>query len=162
MKRWLPYPLLAACLFLMWLLLTQSFSPGQIVLGAAVTFLATGAMAKLRRSPAPIRAWRKVARLAAIVLVDVIRSNLAVTRICLSPRPARHAQFIRLTLELRDQQALAVLALIITATPGTAWVQFNRTDGTLIIHVFDLVDEEAWVRLLKTRYERLLMEIFEQ
>ena len=29
------------------------------------------------------------------------------------------------------------------------------------MHVLDLVDEETWVRTIKGRYERLLMEIFE-
>ena len=56
---------------------------------------------------------------------------------------------------------LTVLALIVTATPGTAWVQFQRASGSLLIHVFDLVDEDEWIRLLKTRYEALLVEIFE-
>jgi multicomponent K+:H+ antiporter subunit E len=161
MTRLIPYPLLAASLLLMWLLLTQSFSPGQIALGAAVSLLATASTAALHRPNMLIRSWRKVAELAAIVVADVIRSNIAVARIALSFSRKRHSSFIRLQLQLRDQQALAILALILTATPGTAWIQFNRTDGMLLIHVFDLVDEEAWARLLKSRYERLLMEIFE-
>ena len=102
-RRLLPYPALAAGLFIMWLLLTQSFSAAQLVL----------------------------------------------------------AMLVALRLELRNEHALAVLALIITATPGTAWVQFDRATGLLVIHVFDLVDEDEWVRLLKTRYEALLMAIFE-
>jgi len=30
----------------------------------------------------------------------------------------------------------------------------------LTIHVLDLVDETEWVRTIKGRYERLLLEIF--
>ena len=29
------------------------------------------------------------------------------------------------------------------------------------MHVLDLVEEEVWVAIVKERYERLLMEIFE-
>ena len=161
MKRWLPFPLLAASLFVMWLLLTQSFSAGQVMLGAVVAVLATASMSVLRRRSSGIMSWSKCGKLAAIVFADVARSNIAVAKIVLSPRSERNSSFIRLQLQLRDQQALAILALIVTATPGTAWVQFDRNDGTLLIHVFDLVDEEAWIHLLKSRYERLLMEIFE-
>lgn len=161
MKRWLPFPLLAASLFVMWLLLTQSFSAGQVILGAVVALLAAASMSILRRRPSRIRSWSKLGKLAAIVVADVARSNIAVAKIVLSPKSERNSSFIRLQLQLRDQQALAILALILTATPGTAWVQFDRSDGTLLIHVFDLVDEEAWIHLLKSRYERLLMEIFE-
>ena len=161
MTRWLPHPLLAASLFVMWLLLTQSFSAGQVILGAVVAVLAGASMSILRRRSSRIMSWSKLGKLAAIVLADVARSNIAVAKIVLSPKSERNSSFIRLQLQLRDKQALAILALIITATPGTAWVQFDRNDGTLLIHVFDLVDEEAWIHLLKSRYERLLLEIFE-
>ena len=161
MTRWLPHPLLAASLFVMWLLLTQSFSAGQVILGAVVAVLAGASMSILRRRSSWIMSWSKLGNLAAIVVADVARSNIAVAKIVLSPKLERNSSFIRLHLQLRDEQALAILALIITVTPGTAWVQFDRNDGTLLIHVFDLVDEEAWIHLLKSRYEQLLLEIFE-
>ena len=50
---------------------------------------------------------------------------------------------------------------IITATPGTTWVRYDRAAGVVTIHVLDLVDEQAWIRLFKQRYERHLLEIFE-
>ena len=48
-------------------------------------------------------------------------------------------------LELRDPGALAALACIITATPGTSWVRYDRAASVLTMHVLDLVDEDAWV-----------------
>lgn len=160
-RRWIPFPALAAALFAMWLLLAQSVSPAQILLGAAVAGAATWAMAALRPRSSSIRNWKAMVKLAAFVAADILRSNLAVARIVLTPRADRTSSFIRLPLELRNEHALAVLALIVTATPGTAWVQFDRIRGILLIHVFDLVDEDEWIRLLRTRYETLLMAIFE-
>lgn len=160
-RRVVPYPLLSASLLIMWLLLMQSVSPGQILLGAFVALVASSSMTRIRPSPARIAKWAKVMRLLAIAVVDVTRSNLAVARIVLSRRGERHSSFLRIQLELKNPNALACLALIITATPGSAWVQFDRSTGMLLIHVFDLVDENDWIRLLKSRYEALLMEIFE-
>jgi multicomponent K+:H+ antiporter subunit E len=62
---------------------------------------------------------------------------------------------------MRDPYGLAALACIITATPGTVWVEYDSAQGTMLLHVLDLVDEEEWVRIIKDRYERRLMEIFE-
>ncbi len=69
--------------------------------------------------------------------------------------------FVAIPLDLRDPLGLAILSIIITSTPGTAWVDYNSARGTLLIHVFDLVDEEGWRKLIKNRYEHLLTEIFE-
>lgn len=160
MKRWLPYPLLALGLFVMWLLLTQSFTAGQVLLGASVAFLATHITAALRPERSRARSPSAVIRLIGLVVADIIRSNFAVARIVLSPGRQRVSGFVRFPIELRDSFGLTVLALIITATPGTMWVEFNRSRSELLVHVLDLIDEDEWVQLIKRRYESLLMEIF--
>ena len=159
--RLIPNLPLAVVLFIVWLLLAQSTSPGQILLAALVATTAAWITASLRPRRARAVNWLKAVSLARIVLIDIARSNLAVARIVASNRQARKSSFIQLDLELRDEVGLTVLALIVTATPGTALVQFQRASGSLLIHVFDLVDEDEWIRLLKTRYEALLVEIFE-
>jgi multicomponent K+:H+ antiporter subunit E len=64
-------------------------------------------------------------------------------------------------IDMRDQYGLAMLACIITATPGTVWAGLSQDGRALTIHVLDLQDEETWVRTIKQRYEWPLMEIFE-
>ena len=64
-------------------------------------------------------------------------------------------------LELRDPNALAVLAMIVCITPGTAWAELSLDRATLLIHVLELDDADAIVAHIKRCYERPLMEIFE-
>lgn len=161
MARLVPYPALTASLFGIWLLLAQSVSPGQILLAAAVATGTARIFALLRPGASTVVNWRKAIKLGWLVLGDILRSNLAVAWIVISNPRARTSSFIQFNLDLRDEVGLTLFALIVTATPGTAWVQFDRASGSLLIHVFDLVDEEQWITLLKTRYEALLMEIFE-
>ncbi len=159
MRRWIPHPLMTAALLAMWLLLNQSLSPAHIALGAAVALATSHGLAALRPETVRIGSPRAILRLTGIVLADIARSNLAVARIILFGKQ-RVSGFVRLPLEMRDINGLAVLACIITATPGTIWVQLDRANGILLVHVLDLVDEEEWIRLVKRRYESLLMEIF--
>jgi multicomponent K+:H+ antiporter subunit E len=161
-RRLLPYPLLTASLFGMWLLLTQSVSPAQILLGALVAILASHGMHLLRAERPRVRAYRPLLRLVPIVLADILRSNLAVATIVLFPRQDRVSAFVRLPIALRSEHGLTLLALILTATPGTMWLQFDRVQRSLIVHVLDLVDEEDWIRLIKRRYETLLIEAFDR
>lgn len=162
MSRILPFPRLFLALLAMWLLLTQSVSPGQILLGTVVAFLASWTMAAFSPEPVRIRRPLAIARLAGRVFVDVFRSNLAVARIILAGGRARATQdFMVVPLDLRSPYGLATLAIILTGTPGTLWVHYDPAKGDLLLHVLDLVEEGYWTALIKGRYEALLMEIFE-
>jgi len=161
MSRVLPYPVLAAALLLTWLLLT-SFSPAQFLLGAVVAVAASRAMAALQPSKPRLRRWQLIPWLVAIVLLDILKSNAAVAGIILrGGRREGEPGFVTIPLDLRDSTGLAVLACIVTSTPGTAWVEFEPGPGVLMIHVLDLTGEAEWVALIKNRYEKMLLEIFE-
>jgi len=161
MSRILPHPVLTAALVLTWLLLTR-FSLGHLLLG---TLIATGAglaLARIEPEAPRIRAWTPLLRLGCIVAVDILRSNLAVAWLMLTNgrHGARTSAFVEIPLRLRDPVALALLAVVLTATPGTAWLEYDSGSGRLLLHVFDMIDEEEWRRLVRDRYEALLMEAF--
>jgi multicomponent K+:H+ antiporter subunit E len=162
MSRLVPYPVLTAALILMWLLLNR-FSPGHLVLGTAVALVAGKSMSALQPSKPRLRRWDLIPQLAGVVLYDIVRSNVAVAWLIVTG--GRHRQrrsgFIEIPLELRDPTALAILAVIVTATPGTAWMQYDARRDAVLLHVFDLIDEAEWIALIKGRYEYLLLEIFE-
>ncbi len=161
-RRVLPYPLLFLALLAMWLLMTQSLSPGQFLLGALVALGGCWVMVALDPPRARLGRPKAAACLAGRVFVDVFRSNLAVGSIILGSRDRRtHAGFMAMRLDLKSPYGLAVLAIILTCTPGTQWVRFDPATGILMLHVLDLVDDKEWVRTIKGRYEGLLMEIFE-
>lgn len=162
LRKLLPHPLLFLALLAMWLLLMQSLSPGQLLLGSVVAFGGCWVMVALDPPPARLRRPRAIARLAGRVFVDVFRSNLAVGRIILGGAERRtHSGFMSLRLDLTNSYGLAVLAIVLTCTPGTQWVHYDPARRVLMLHVLDLVDEREWVRIIKQRYESLLMEIFQ-
>ena len=150
-------------LLALWLVLNESLAPAQVLLGAALALGGAAVYSRLRL-PANRVSNRPGAalRLLGLVVADIVRSNLAVARIVLGlDRGQRSAGFLALPLELRHPGGLAVIACIITATPGTSWVRYDSAANVVTIHVLDLVDADDWVRLFKQRYERLLMEIFQ-
>ena len=156
----LPYPLLSASLVIMWLAL-NGFTLGHLILGCIVAVFASWGMASLRPAKPRLKKWYLLPKLVGIVLYDIVRSNIAVASILITGGKRKHKSgFITVPLDLENPTALAVLAVIVTSTPGTAWLEYNSLSRTVLIHVLDLVDEAAWQVLIKTRYEALLMEIF--
>jgi multicomponent K+:H+ antiporter subunit E len=160
-RRWLPYPLLTALLALIWLVLNQSLSPGMVVLGLALGVALAKVFGLLRPPKARIRNYPLAARLLLRVVLDIVRSNFAVARLILRGAGEVRSGFVAIPLTLTDHHGLAVLACIITSTPGTIWVSYDATASVLLIHVLDLVDEGAWVGMIQQRYERPLLEIFQ-
>lgn len=162
MSRFVPHPILTLALLLLWLIL-NGFSLGHLLLGTLVAMIAGKSMQALHPARPRLRRWPVLVRLILIVSSDIIRSNLNVAWLILTN--GRHGQrrsgLVEIRLDIHDETALAALAVIVAAAPGTAWLDYRPATGMLLLHVFDLIDEDEWRRIIKDRYERLLMEIFE-
>ena len=156
-------PIFAIVLLVMWLLLNGTLAFGHIVLGALLSSFLLAAALGLRPLQPKMKRGVVLVHLIAVVLVDVVRSNIGVSRVVLGLVSSHDVRsgFIEVPLDMRDPHGLAALAMIITSTPGTAWVEFDRDKAALKIHILDLVDESEWIRRIKDRYERPLMEVFE-
>lgn len=156
-------PVLIGVLLGMWLLLNQTVAPGQIALGLLLAGAVTWASSTLRPLQPQLSRLHVAAQLVFMVLLDIVRSNIGVARIILGLVGQRsiRAGFIDIPLDLRDPHGLAVLAVIVTSTPGTVWVDLAPDGSRLTLHVLDLKDEAEWISWIKSRYERPLMEIFE-
>ncbi len=162
MKKLLPAPLVSVGLFVMWLLLNRSLSPGHMLLALLLALCLPVMFRQLRPQRVRVRHLGTVLRLCWTVVVDTTESNIAVLRVLLLPHTRRHpADFVKIPLELRDPNGLAVLAMIVCITPGTVWAELSRDRSMLMLHVLEVHDREAIVRHVQTRYERPLMEIFE-
>lgn len=162
MRRWLPYPAMSALLLVIWLLLNQTLAPGQFVVGAILGVVLARIFRLLDAPTLRLRNPHRLVLLAARVSLDVVRSNYAVAKLIVRGQSrAVQSGFVSVPLRLTNPYALAVLACIITSTPGTIWVSYDAGRNVLLIHVLDLVDEMVWIRTIRDRYEHLLLEIFE-
>jgi len=162
MKRLFPAPWLSLALWILWLTLNLSVSPGNLLLGAALGFAAPLMMRKLRPKRARIRNPMAIVRLFFLVGRDVIMSNLIVAWGVLNAgRRPPSSRFIKVPLDLRDAHGLAALAMICTVVPGTVWSELALDRSVLLLHVWDLHDEAQFIEHFKSTYERPLMEIFE-
>lgn len=160
MRRLLPSPLLSASLFALWLVLNAPPTPGQVLLAAIVALGLPVVTLPLRPTRVRIRRPALLFRFILVVARDVLVSNAHVARALLRRKPPGGG-FVTVPLELTDPAGLAALAVVTTGVPGTIWVELALDRRTLLLHVFELDDAEAFVRDYKDRYERPLREIFE-
>lgn len=159
MRRLLPAPLLSAALLVVWLLLNNTLAPGQILLGALLALVLPLLTDRLRPERAHLRRPVLAARLLLRVLWDIVLANFEVARRILGPEEALRPRFVWLPLDIRDPWGIAVLAGIITLTPGTVSSDLTADRRYLLVHALDVDDPAALVVAIKQRYERPLMEI---
>ena len=156
-------PVLVASLLALWLLLNRPVSLGNVALGLMLALGVAWASSGLRPLQPKLRRTYLAGVLLAVVLRDIVRSNFNVARAVLGLRRGKELKsgFVKVHLALKDPHGLAVLAGIVTSTPGTVWVSHDVETSELTLHVLDLADEDAWIAWVKEPYERLLLEIFE-
>lgn len=160
----LPHPILSLALFGASLLLSGSVAAPALALALLMALAAPHIMRALEVEPVRVRRPLTLVSFALVVTRDIIRSNWEVALVILGlnvSRENRVSGFVHIPLEMRDRYGLAVLAVIITSTPGTIWVEYEDATGVLLLHILDLQDGDDWADRIKNRYERRLMEIFE-
>ena len=163
-RRLLPAPLLSLALFIAWLMLAGSLSPGNLLLAAALAVVLPMLCLPYRPGNPRPRMGATALRLAAVVLRDIIVSNVDVARRVLGPVDRIQPRFVWVPLSLTEPHAIATLAGIITMTPGTLSSEVTDDRRHLLVHALHCPDDEAAAALVADilqRYEAPLKEIFE-
>ena len=162
MRRAFQFPALSLALFVLWLLLAQSVSAGNVVLGIVLALVWPALAAPFANGAPRPRKPIVMAKLFARVVADMLKSNAEVIAALLTRRASDiPSRFVPIPLDLRSAAGLSVLAIIVTFTPGTAWAQLSIDKSVLLLHVFSASDDALVVAAIKDRYERPLREIFE-
>lgn len=159
MRTLLPHPLTSLAIAGLWLLLNGATN-GHLVL--AVLF----AVVLPRWLPAPAIASPRLAspfvaaRLAAIVLFDIVKANCEIALRILGPESRIRPTYVWVPLDIASPQGIAVFASIITMTPGTLSCEVSDDRRWLLVHAFHADDAAAVAAEVKSRYEAPLKEIF--
>lgn len=161
MHRLLPHPLLTPVLALIWLLLVNDFSLGQLLLGLILGWLIPLFTVSFWPERVHIRRPLTLLRFIAVVLFDIVVANLTVARLILG-RPHKLAPaFIEVPLDVRNDLAISLLANTISLTPGTVSAQLSPDHRYLLVHALSTHDSTALIHTIKQRYEAPLREVFD-
>lgn len=157
----LPHPLLTLLLAVVWVLLQNEVSAGMVVFGfilGIIIPLITSVWWPDR--PNGIRMGKMISY-GVMVIWDIIVANIEVAWIVLTVPNARlKPAWIVVPLELRQPEAITVLAGTITLTPGTVSADLSDAGHSLLVHVLHTDDPDGVRDDIKSRYERRLLEIF--
>lgn len=160
--HWLmPHPLLTLILAVVWVLLQNDVTAGMVVFGIILGILIPWATSIWwPDTPQGFRMGKMVAY-SFVVIWDIIVANIQVAWIVLTvPNAKLKPAWIAVPLELKQPEAITLLAGTITLTPGTVSADLSSGGHSILVHILHTDDPDAVRDEIKSRYERRLLEIF--
>jgi len=160
--NWLfPHPFLTLLLTVVWTLLQNGVSAGMVVFGLILGII----IPKLTAAwwpdrPAGFRMGKMISY-SIMVIWDILVANVQVAWIVLTvPNAKLKPAWIEIPLDLKQPEAITVLAGTITLTPGTVSADLSDAGHSLLVHVLHTDDPDGERDVIKSRYEARLKEIF--
>jgi len=126
-------------LFLVWIGLTNSLDPQELIVGAVVAFVVAKYFTKDEKVGF-IRLLIKYIRFTPIFIKSLVKSNIEVAKIVLNPKMPINTGIVKLKTNLTSDHDKLLLANAITLTPGTITLELEGND--LYVHVLNLESED--------------------
>ncbi|RDC71139.1 Na+/H+ antiporter subunit E [Rhodovulum sp. 12E13] len=162
LRRIFPHPQLTLMLTGVWLLLVNTVSAGNLLLGLVFGLAIPVITQPFWQKRPVIKRPLRVVEYIALVTWDIVMANVVVAYTILFKSNARtRSAWVRVPLDLTSPEAITLLAGTITMTPGTVASVLSADASSILVHCLDTDDPEAVRDEIKHRYERRLKEIFE-
>lgn len=157
--RVLPHPFVSVLVGLSWLMLGHSSEAFDIFMAIMLGLIIPKIVQPFIVRTPNIH-WQPAIRLIFVVLWDIIVSNIRVAKQVLGPTKNLHPKWFRVPLDTDHEHVNALLAMIITTTPGTVSAGIDQERGDILVHALSCDDIDAEIEAIKLRYELPLIEIF--
>lgn len=158
-RKWLGHPGLSVVIFATWLLANDSVYLGHVILAAVFALVLPRLTAEFWPDAPRIRRPGLALRLFAVFAYDVVIANFRVAILVIGPNARLRPAFLEVPLDLEDSFGVAILASMITLTPGTLSAHVRESERILVVHALDVDDEAAAIAEIKQRYEAPLREV---
>jgi multicomponent K+:H+ antiporter subunit E len=159
LARWFPHPWLSTLLGAAWLALSNSIEPVHLLSALGLAWLIPKLIGDLLL-PANRVNWPAAILLMMVVLKDIVISNITVARLVLGRQDRIRPAWFEVPLVSSHPMVNALLASIITTTPGTVSATLDEDRQVILVHALDCADPAEMIRDIDERYQQPLLTIF--
>ena len=144
-----------SALFVIWLLLTESYNPAHMALGLAASFGVALVNTDAGRSPDVAIHWPQLLPFFPWLFGRILVSGLHLSLLILHPKLPIAPALIRHRTKLSHEPGIVLLGNSVTLTPGTVTVEAQTNE--LIVHA---MDDESLQDLHSGNLERKVADVF--
>lgn len=164
MKRYILYSIPLA---VMWSLVHGNFSIDDFLLGVVLGSVVIRPFKALYQFDRDFSFKQVIGRIPkqikyfSILIIEIIKANILVAKIVLSPKINIKPGIIAVPLRTRTNGGITAIANTITLTPGTLTIDVSDDRSVLYVHSIDASDPEAVCKSIRDDLEKYVLEAFE-
>jgi multicomponent Na+:H+ antiporter subunit E len=143
-----------------WAAVTGSFSMTNLIFGFILGVFALWMIREQVGTSGYLSRWRRILSLFLLFLKELAMSAVRVATLVSKPRIEAKPGIIAFPLTIDRDAEIALLANLITLTPGTLSVDVSADRKTLYVHALDCSDIEALKADIANGFERKILEAF--
>ena len=151
--------LLNLTLMALWVASTGLFTYANSGLGFLVGFVVLWWLQPLLGPTAYFRKLPLAMCFSALFLWEVLKSNLRVAWDVVTPSRFRRPGIVAVPLDAKSDLEIAVLANLITLTPGSLCLDVSEDRRTLYVHAMFVSDPDQVRAEIKQRFERWILAL---
>ena len=143
--------------FLLWIIFNGKITTEIVIFGVIIAAVVFAFVCKFTDySPQKEKSFYRrlgfLSKYAVILVVEIIKANLAVIHMILTDREIMEPALVTFKTDLKSESARVLLANSITLTPGTITVSFENDE--FLVHCLDKslaegIEESVFVRMLE-------------
>lgn len=146
-------PALSATIAATWLLANNSVDPGHVILAVVFGLVLPRITRPFWPNAPRLRSPGVALKLLGVFMYDIIVANFRVAALVLGPNDKLRPAFLEVPLDIEDSFGIALLASMLTLTPGTVSAHVREGERVLLVHALDVGNDEEAIAEIKERYE---------
>ena len=142
-----------------WVALTGKFLVSNFLFGFALSFCLLWTITRDREGR---KYFNRIPRIISFVfyfLNELLKANLQVAYDVITPRFYMTPGIIRIPLSAETDLEIALLANLISLTPGSLSLDVSDDRKVLYVHAMYIGDKDAYIAHVKNGFERKLLDI---
>ncbi|THV22944.1 Na+/H+ antiporter subunit E [Peteryoungia ipomoeae] len=152
--------LLSLVMAVIWAVVSGSFTFHNLLFGLAISVVTLILVKDQIAGPDYVSRTRRILSLILLFVVELAKSAWKVAILVVSPKLDVKPGIFAYPLTVKSDWEIALLANLITLTPGTLSVDVSEDRSTLYVHGIDCSDVEAARRDIAEGFEKKIMEAF--
>ncbi|WLV23635.1 Na+/H+ antiporter subunit E [Aciduricibacillus chroicocephali] len=145
----------------MWMLLNESYTGSSFIAGYLIGAVLLFLMRRFLPGSFYLRRLFMVLGLIILFIKELILSNIDIVKLVYKPRLKGKVEpgIFAYPTELKKEWEIALLANLITLTPGTLSVALSDDHSIIYIHAMHIDTEEEAIQSIKNTFEKAILEV---